>query len=149
LPGPKRARRERTDEWAQIKQWTLWPEQELYEAIRPLVLHHETAGERAKEIDVPQRTLARKEGNLKVEYQATALSLYELSIEKDTGKIVEVTNARRLETHFRSPQLDLWQLSDTEWLLALRRPEPVARKKQNKIVDLAVQLTLPSFGATG
>jgi hypothetical protein len=60
MPGPKRARRERTDEWAQIKQWTLWPEQELYEAIRPLVLFNETAGERAKEIDVPQRTLARK-----------------------------------------------------------------------------------------
>ena len=58
MPGPKRQRRERTDEWASIKQWTLWPEQELYEAIRPLVLFHETAGERAKEIDVPQRTLA-------------------------------------------------------------------------------------------
>jgi putative transposase len=43
-----------------LQQWTLWPEQELYEAIRPLVLFHETAGERAKEIDVPQRTLARK-----------------------------------------------------------------------------------------
>jgi hypothetical protein len=99
MPGPKRNRRERTDEWASVKQWTLWPEQELYEQIRPLVLFHETAGERAKEIDVPARTLARK--------------------------------------------------SDTEWLLALRRPEPVARKKQNKIVALAEQLTLPSFGATG
>src|SRR6266550_6767165 len=60
MPGPKRNRRERTDEWASIKQYTLWSEQELYEAIRPLVLFHETAGERAKEIDVPQRTLARK-----------------------------------------------------------------------------------------
>ncbi|GHO60897.1 hypothetical protein [Ktedonobacter robiniae] len=60
MPGPKRNRRERTDEWAQIKQWTLWPEQEWYEAIRPLILFHETAGGRAKEIDVPQRTLARK-----------------------------------------------------------------------------------------
>jgi len=57
---PYRHRRERTDEWASIKQWTLWPEQELYEQIRPLVLFHETAGERAKEIDVPQRTLSRK-----------------------------------------------------------------------------------------
>jgi len=47
------------------------------------------------------------EGNLKVEYQATALSLYELSIEKKTGDITEVKNPRRLETHFRSPQLDL------------------------------------------
>jgi len=60
MPGPKRSRRERTEEWASIKQWTLWPEQELYEAIRPLVLFHETAGERAKEIDIPQRTLSRK-----------------------------------------------------------------------------------------
>jgi hypothetical protein len=34
--------------------------QELYEQIRPLVLFHETAGERAKEIDIPQRTLSRK-----------------------------------------------------------------------------------------
>src|SRR6266487_1893474 len=60
MPAPKRHRRERTDEWAKIQQWTLWPEQELYEQIRPLVLFHETAGERAKEIDVPSRTLARK-----------------------------------------------------------------------------------------
>ncbi len=60
MPGPKRERRERTDEWTQIKQWTLWPKPELYEQIRPLVLYHETAGERAKEIDVPQRTLSRK-----------------------------------------------------------------------------------------
>ena len=89
------------------------------------------------------------EGNLKVEYQATALALYELSIEKDKGKIAKVTSARRLETHFRSAQLDLWQISDTEWLLALRRPEPAARKKAGKIVSLVEQLVLPEFGATG
>ena len=54
-----------------------------------------------------------------------------------------------LETHFRSPQLDLWQLSETEWLLALRRPEPAARKKLGNIVPLARQLPLPEFGAAG
>jgi hypothetical protein len=89
------------------------------------------------------------EGKLKVSYQATALSLYELSVEKDTGKISEVTNARRLETHFRSPQLDLWRLSDAEWLLALRRPEPSPRKKAGKVVPLAQQLPLPLFSTTG
>ncbi len=89
------------------------------------------------------------EGNLKVEYQATALSLYEISIEKKTGEIAEIKNPRRLETHFRSPQLDLWQLSDTEWLLALRRPEPSPRKKASKIIALAQQLPLPIFGTTG
>ena len=86
---------------------------------------------------------------MKGEYQATALSLYELSIEKKTGEITQVKNSRRLETHFRSPQLDLWQLSETEWLLALRRPEPVARKKPGKMVTLAEHLLLPSFGAAG
>lgn len=60
MPGPKRPRRERTDEWASIKQWTLWPEQELYEQIRPIILFGETAGERAKEINAAQRTLSRK-----------------------------------------------------------------------------------------
>ena len=59
-------------------------------------------------------------------------------------QISEVKSARRLETHFRSPQLDLWQLSETEWLLALRWPEPIARKKSSKIVPLAEQLMLAS-----
>ncbi len=31
MPAPKRPRRERTHDWEKIKQWTLWPEQELYE----------------------------------------------------------------------------------------------------------------------
>src|SRR5450755_2470330 len=88
------------------------------------------------------------ENTLKVEYQATTLSLYSVRLDSDQ-QIAEVKNPRRLETHFRSPQLDLWQVSDTEWLLALRRPEPVAWKKPSKITAIAEQLTLPSFGATG
>ena len=79
------------------------------------------------------------------------VSVWVYSIRLDAGQqqITEVKNARRIETHFRSPQLDLWRLSDTEWLLALRRPEPIARKKPGKIVPLAQQLVLPEFGATG
>ena len=88
------------------------------------------------------------EGTLKIEYQTTALASYSVQLSQNQ-QITEVTNPRRLETRFRSPQLDLWQLSDTEWLLALRRPEPVARKKPRNIVPLARQLSLPDFGATG
>jgi hypothetical protein len=89
------------------------------------------------------------ENTLKVEYQATALALYSLTFEQNTGRIAEVKNPHRVETHFRSPQLDLWQLSDTEWLLALRRPEPGMRKKRSKIIPFAQQLMLPDFDATG
>jgi transposase len=88
------------------------------------------------------------EGTLKIEYQTTALSLYSVRLAPD-HQITEVMNPRRLETRFRSPQLDLWQLSDTEWLLALRRPESGRRKKRSKIVALAEQLVLLEFGATG
>jgi transposase len=89
------------------------------------------------------------EGTLKVEHQATTLSLYSVRLSSDQKQISEVKNARRLETHFRSPQLDLWRLSDTEWLLALRRPEPIPHKKPVKLVPLAQQLLLPLFGTTG
>jgi hypothetical protein len=88
------------------------------------------------------------ENTLKIEYQATALSLYSVHLSPDQ-QITEVTNPRRIETHFRSPQLDLWQLSETEWLLALRRPESGERKKRSKVVALAEQFMLPEFGATG
>ncbi len=89
------------------------------------------------------------EDTLKVEHQATTLSLYSVRLSADQKTITEVKNARRLETHFRSPQLDLWQLSETEWLLALRRPEPSVRKKVTKITAFAQQLRLPLFGTTG
>ncbi len=89
------------------------------------------------------------EKTLKVEHQATTLSLYAIRMDTEQQQITEVKNARRIETHFRSPQLDLWRLSDTEWLLALHRPEAVTRPKPSKIVVLAEQLMLPEFGATG
>ncbi len=89
------------------------------------------------------------ENTLKVEHQATTLSLYSVRLSSDQQQITEVKNARRLETHLHSPQLDHGPLSYTEWLLALRRPEPGPRKKPSKIVVLAEQLVLPAFGATG
>jgi hypothetical protein len=229
MPGPKRVRRERTEEWASIKQWTLWPEQELYQ---------ETAGERAKEIDVQERTLARTwaeiqqahrkwwinynqehhlahqkrqdgrpspqavlrgvlgrtypeevlsrvlyatqftrhldrhgyvrfkkwrffgedglagsevsvwmyEGTLKIEYQTTALSEYTLRFSPDPQQIEAVKNPRRIETHFRSPQLQLWQTSETEWLLALRQPERHKQKTRRSSPGI-VQLRFPEMGA--
>ena len=89
------------------------------------------------------------EETLKVEYQTTALALYSLTFQPDHEQIAEVTQARCIQTLFRSPQLDLWQLSETEWLLALRRPEPAPRRNRGKIVALARQLPLPDWSATG
>lgn len=43
---------------------------------------------------------------------------------------------------------DLWQLTDAEWLLALRRPEQGKRKKRHTLL-VAVQLTFPDFAISG
>jgi len=45
------------------------------------------------------------ESTLKIEYHTTALALYSVQHAPDQ-QITEVTNPRRLETRFRSPQLD-------------------------------------------
>ena len=76
-----------------------------------------------------------------MEHQAATLALYSVRLSADQKEITEVKSARRLETHFRSPQMDLWQLSDTEWLLALRRPEPASVQESEQ--DHGFRATTP------
>jgi putative transposase len=58
MPARKRQRREHTHDWQEIQQYTLWPEQEVYEKIRPVILYGETAAERAKETGTSERTIS-------------------------------------------------------------------------------------------
>ena len=79
------------------------------------------------------------EGTLKIEYQATTLSEYGLRFSPDHRQIEGVKNPRRIETHFVSPQLHLWQRSETEWLLARRLPERhkrVVKRTPSEIIQL-------------
>jgi transposase len=57
MPARKRQRREPTHDWQKIEQLVLWPEQEQYERIRPIVLFGQTAAERAEETGTSERTL--------------------------------------------------------------------------------------------
>ncbi len=63
--------------------------------------------------------------------------------EKDGKHIREVTNAKLVDTHFRSPQLSLFDLGPDEWLLCLRVPE-YAPRKQNRITELQAPLFDPA-----
>ncbi|SRR6266566_5650492 len=60
MPRSKRPRRERTHDWQKIQQYTLWPEQKVYELLRPVVLFNEAVAERAQETGSAERTLYRK-----------------------------------------------------------------------------------------
>ncbi len=121
---PYRSRRERTDEWASIKQWTLWPEQELYEQIRPLVLFHETAGERAKEIDVPQRTLACKADAFERDGMASLFSSGEQGGARETGKTLP-PEIRQLivDLHGEMPAMSWREIAEICYIQYGRRPD--------------------------
>ena len=60
MPRNKRPRRERTDDWQKIQQYTLWPEQKAYELLRPVVLFNESVAERAQETGAAERTVYQK-----------------------------------------------------------------------------------------
>jgi putative transposase len=124
MPGPKRNRRERTDEWASIKQWTLWPEQELYEQIRPIVLFHETAGERAKEIDIPQRTLARKADEFERYGMQSLFSSGEQGGARETGKTLP-PEIRQLivDLHTEVPTMSWREIAEVCYIRHGRRPD--------------------------
>ncbi len=89
------------------------------------------------------------EGQIKMEYQATPLSIFPVTFQPDHNHIAQVQHPRRIETHFRSPQLELWQYSETEWLLALRRPDYAKRKPRLTRSPEAIQLVLLSLEQTG
>jgi hypothetical protein len=124
MPGPKRNRRERTDDWASIKQWTLWPEQELYEQIRPIVLFHETAGERAKEIDVPQRTLARKADEFERDGMQSLFSSGEQGGARQTGKTLpEDVRQLIVDLHAELPTMSWREIAEVCYIRYGRRPD--------------------------
>src|SRR5579859_2394419 len=85
MPTRKRLRRERTHDWQEIQQQTLWPEQEVYERLRPIVLFGETAAERAKETGASERTLHYQADQFE-RYGMASLFPKERSSSPDTGR---------------------------------------------------------------
>jgi len=139
MPGPKRNRRERTDEWASIKQWTIWPEQELYEAIRPLVLYHETAGERAKEIDVPQRTLARKADEFEKDGMASLFPSEEQGGARETSKTLpEEIRQLIVNLHAQAPSMSWREIAEVCYIRYGRKPS------HHSVKHIAISGLLPS-----
>src|SRR2546425_6866626 len=107
-----------------LEQWTLWPEQELYEAIRPLILFHETAGERAKEIDVPRRTLARKADEFERDGMQSLFPSGEQGGARETGKTLpEEIRQLIVDLHAELPTMSWREIAEVCYILYARRPD--------------------------
>src|SRR5438132_6303598 len=123
MPEPKRSRRERTQEWASIKQWTLWPEQELYEQIRPIVLFGETAGERAKEIDAAQRTLSRKADEFEHSGMQSLFSKHPPREDVETTKTLpEDVRQLIVDLHAELPSMSWREIAEVCYIRSGRKP---------------------------
>jgi len=139
MPPPKRNRRERTQEWVSIQQWTLWPEQELYEQIRPIVLFHETAGERAKEIDVPRRTLSRKADAFERHGMAALFPSGEQGGERETSKTLpEEIRQLIVDLHAELPSMSWREIAEVCYLQYGRKPS------HHSVKHIAFSATAPS-----
>jgi len=124
MPGAKRPRREHTDEWASIQQWSLWPEQELYEQIRPMILYGQTAGERAKEIDVPRRTLSRKANEFERSGMQSLFSSGEQGGERETSKSLPPQMRQLIvDLHAELPTMSWREIAEVCYIRYGRKPD--------------------------
>jgi hypothetical protein len=71
-----------------------------------------------------------------------------VTFEPDHKHIEVVKRSHHIETYFRSPQLHLWRLSETEWLLALKQSERKKRKARVSPHHEMVQLRFPDMDET-
>lgn len=80
-------------------------------------------------------------------YDEQAVAQYTVEYQPGQHQFRDVTNPQLFDTHHRSPQLRLWELSDDEWRKAYRLPHYIARQKPNQAVTF-IQEGLP-FEETG
>jgi putative transposase len=86
MPANKRPRRERTDDWQKIQQYTLWPEQKAYELLRPVVLFNESTAERAMETGTAERSLYRKVAQFEEQGMGSLFAKEESNREPDKSR---------------------------------------------------------------
>lgn len=124
MPAPKRSRRERTDEWQSIQQWSLWPEQELYEAIRPILLFGQTPGERAKETGAAQRTLSRKADEFERDRMQSLFASEEQGGERVTSKTLPLEIHQLIvNLHSEFPTMSWREIAEVCYVRYARRPD--------------------------
>jgi len=84
------------------------------------------------------------EGQLRIEYEQALLARYRCVYEPRHKQMESVDRPRLYRTPFASPQLELWELDEEQWLKVRRRPTLVRRAHPR--VWEAEQLALVGFG---
>jgi len=75
---------------------------------------------------------------LTIEFADEPLARYRVRYQPDKARLSAVEEPLLFETPYRSAQLSLWELSDTEWLKVIRRPDYAPRKPRRESPPQAV-----------
>jgi transposase InsO family protein len=82
------------------------------------------------------------EGNLQIEYQETLLAQYHSDYDWPQKSLQDVSQPTLYQTPFASPQLELFELDDEQWLKIRQRSY---QRRQKRIAQRARQLQLPNL----
>lgn len=70
---------------------------------------------------------------LHVEYQQTLLARYHGHLDRSSNKLTSIFRPNLYQSLFASPQLELLELDDTQWVKILQRPEYAKRRAMLKM----------------
>lgn len=85
------------------------------------------------------------EGQLRIEYRETLLARYRCAYDQRQKRLREVSHPTLYTTVFASPQLELLELDDTQWIKVQQR---VWHRRTQRMVSLGEQLMLAGLGTS-
>ncbi len=130
MPVVERPRVEPTDDWQQLQLLAPFPEQHVYELLRPVVLFGRPPAQRADETGTPERTIYRRAVRFDAEGMASLFPPPQVEKhQRLPAKIRAAIRERKAEyPAFRAHEI-AFPLDDAQWLKAFRTT-PYAPRRQ-------------------
>src|SRR4029450_257121 len=85
------------------------------------------------------------EGQLRIEYRETLIARYRCAYDQRQKRLREVSHPMLYHTMFASPQLELIELDDAQWINVQQR---VLQRRTQRITTRGEQLALAGWGTS-
>lgn len=124
MPRLSRPRTVPTDTWEQLQLSIHWPEQLAYELIRPVVLFGTPVAERAREVQVPERSLRRKASRFDQYGMASLFAEHVAPASSDRRMLPPPLRQRIVDLKTEYPPFRWGEIAQICYVTFGRRPSP-------------------------
>ncbi|MHC4487455.1 MAG: hypothetical protein ACYS4T_20025 [Planctomycetota bacterium] len=80
------------------------------------------------------------EGQLRIEYQETLLAQYQATYDQRQKRLQDINQPTLYQTPFASPQLELFELDDKQWVKIYQRTYQRRQKRLSRLMGRQLQL---------